>query len=137
MAKQLGRSFLLKIGDGATPEVFSALAGINSKSLTINNSSIDVTTPDDGRAGILEQGRRIPLVLLLRLHQVRQSGLHVELFECGGDIHLGAPSSDEFSELLVGQPAAAVERDRDGPTGHDVRYPIEVDDRSRLIGGES
>jgi len=51
MAKQLGRSFLLKIGDGASPEVFSALAGINSKSLTINNSSIDVTTPDASSPG--------------------------------------------------------------------------------------
>ena len=46
MAKQLGRSLLLKIGDGGGTEVFSALAGINSKTLTINNSLIDVTTPD-------------------------------------------------------------------------------------------
>jgi len=51
MAKQLGRSFLLKIGDAATPEVFSALAGINSKSLTVNNSAIDVTTPDASSPG--------------------------------------------------------------------------------------
>ena len=46
MAKQLGRSLLLKIGDGGGSEVFSTLAGINSKTLTINNSAIDVTTPD-------------------------------------------------------------------------------------------
>ena len=46
MAKQLGRALLVKIGDGASPEVFSNLCGLNSKSLTINNSSIDVTTPD-------------------------------------------------------------------------------------------
>jgi TP901-1 family phage major tail protein len=46
MAKQLGRAFLLKIGDGAGSEAFTTLAGINSKSITINNSSIDVTTPD-------------------------------------------------------------------------------------------
>jgi len=51
MAKQLGRSFLLKVGDGATSEVFTALAGINSKSITINNSSIDVTTPDASSPG--------------------------------------------------------------------------------------
>ena len=54
MAKQLGRAYLLKIGDGAGSEVFSALAGINSKSLTINNSAIDVTTPDASTpAGVL------------------------------------------------------------------------------------
>ena len=46
MAKQLGRALLVKIGDGAYPEVFTNLCGLNSKSLTINNSSIDVTTPD-------------------------------------------------------------------------------------------
>ena len=51
MAKQLGRSFLLKIGDGENSETFSALAGLNSKSLTVNNTSIDVTTPDASSPG--------------------------------------------------------------------------------------
>jgi TP901-1 family phage major tail protein len=46
MAKQLGRALLLKIGDGEVAEAFANLAGINSKALTINNASIDVTTPD-------------------------------------------------------------------------------------------
>jgi len=46
MAKQLGRALLVKIGDGEASEVFSNLCGLNSKSLTINNSAIDVTTPD-------------------------------------------------------------------------------------------
>ncbi|MCF6304411.1 MAG: phage major tail protein, TP901-1 family [Rhodobacteraceae bacterium] len=45
MAKQKGRELLIKIEDsgGGT---FSPLAGLNSKSITINNSAIDVTTPD-------------------------------------------------------------------------------------------
>lgn len=51
MAKQLGRALLVKIGDGADPEVFSNLCGLNSKALTINNSSIDVTTPDCSTPG--------------------------------------------------------------------------------------
>lgn len=46
MAKQLGRALLVKIGDGEVSEAFSNLCGLNSKSLTINNTSIDVTTPD-------------------------------------------------------------------------------------------
>ena len=46
MAKQLGRTLLVKIGDGESSEAFSNLCGLNSKSLTINNSAIDVTTPD-------------------------------------------------------------------------------------------
>lgn len=51
MAKKLGRALLVKIGDGASPEVFSNLCGLNSKTLTINNSSIDVTTPDCSSPG--------------------------------------------------------------------------------------
>jgi TP901-1 family phage major tail protein len=51
MAKQLGRSLLLKIGDGAGSEAFTAFAGMNSKSLTINNTAIDVTTPDASTPG--------------------------------------------------------------------------------------
>lgn len=51
MAKQLGRSFLLKVGDGQASETFTAVAGLNSKSITINNSAIDVTTPDSTTPG--------------------------------------------------------------------------------------
>jgi len=51
MAKQLGRALLVKIGDGASPEVFSNLCGLNSKAMTINNTSIDVTTPDCSTPG--------------------------------------------------------------------------------------
>jgi len=46
MAKQLGRALLVKIGDGEASETFSNLCGLNSKTLTINNTSIDVTTAD-------------------------------------------------------------------------------------------
>lgn len=47
MAKQLGRALLVKIGDGITPtEGFANLCGLNSKSFTINNSLIDVSTPN-------------------------------------------------------------------------------------------
>lgn len=46
MAKQLGRALLVKIGDGGGTEAFANLCGLNSKTLTINNSLIDVTTPD-------------------------------------------------------------------------------------------
>ena len=44
MAKQLGRALLVKIDDGTGTK--NNLCGLNSKSLTINNSSIDVTTPN-------------------------------------------------------------------------------------------
>lgn len=47
MAKQNGRELLIKIGDGGDPtEAFATLCGLNSKSITINNNEVDVTTPD-------------------------------------------------------------------------------------------
>lgn len=46
MAKQKGRAFLIKIGDGGDPtETFTAFAGLTAKSLEINTESVDVTTP--------------------------------------------------------------------------------------------
>lgn len=46
MAKQKGRLLLIKIGDGEAVEAFTALCGLRSKTMTINNSEIDVTTAD-------------------------------------------------------------------------------------------
>jgi len=46
MAKQKGRTLLVKIGDGEVGETFSSLCGLTSKTLTINNTEIDVTTAD-------------------------------------------------------------------------------------------
>ena len=46
MTKQLGRGLLIKISDGVGSEAFTTTAGLNSKSITINNTAIDVTTPD-------------------------------------------------------------------------------------------
>lgn len=46
MAKQKGRLMLVNIGDGAGSETFAKLCGLRSKTLTINNSEIDVTTAD-------------------------------------------------------------------------------------------
>ena len=45
MAKQLGRAMLLQIELVAGGGSFTNLCGINSKSITINRNSIDVTTP--------------------------------------------------------------------------------------------
>lgn len=46
MAKQKGRLLLVNIGNGADPEVLTVLCGLRSKTLTINNSEVDVTTAD-------------------------------------------------------------------------------------------
>ena len=46
MAAQKGSAMLMKVGNGASPEVFSTIAGLRSTSLTVNNESVDVTNKD-------------------------------------------------------------------------------------------
>ncbi len=46
MSAESGRGFLVKIGDGATPEVFSTIAGMRATSLSLNSAPVDVTSKD-------------------------------------------------------------------------------------------
>lgn len=46
MAAQKGRSFVLKVGDGATAEAFTTVGGMRSTGITINNEPVDVTDKD-------------------------------------------------------------------------------------------
>ncbi len=46
MAAQKGSAMLMKVGNGASPEVFTTIAGLRSTSLTVNNESVDVTNKD-------------------------------------------------------------------------------------------
>jgi predicted secreted protein len=51
MAKQNPDLMLLKIGDGADPVVYSILCGLNSRDLTLDGDTVDVTTIDCSGAG--------------------------------------------------------------------------------------
>lgn len=44
MAAQKGRDILIKIGDGSSPATFTTIGGIRSKTIRINNESVDITT---------------------------------------------------------------------------------------------
>jgi len=46
MAAQKGDAILIKIGDGASPEVFTTVAGLRTKTLSFNRESVDVTNSD-------------------------------------------------------------------------------------------
>ncbi len=46
MTAQRGKDLLLKIGDGATPENFTSVAGLKSTDLAFNATTIDVTNAD-------------------------------------------------------------------------------------------
>lgn len=51
-----GRSFLLKVGNGATMEAFTAIGGIQTKSLSINNNPVDVSDDSAGYQKMLPDG---------------------------------------------------------------------------------
>lgn len=46
MAAQVGRSMLLKVGDGGGTEVFTTAAGLRTKSFKMNNAAVDITNSD-------------------------------------------------------------------------------------------
>ena len=44
--QQLGRLLLIKIGDGADPEVFTNLCGLKTRSFNMSATEVDTTIPD-------------------------------------------------------------------------------------------
>lgn len=51
MAQKLGRTLLIKRGDGGGTEVFSTVCGIGTRSISIGNNEIDNTVPDCSTPG--------------------------------------------------------------------------------------
>lgn len=57
MAAQKGSALLMKIGNAASPEVFTTIGGMRSTSIALNDEAVDVTNKDSGRARtLLAQG---------------------------------------------------------------------------------
>ena len=46
MPQQKGRLLLIRVGDGAEPEVFSNMCGITTRSFNMSATEIDTTIPD-------------------------------------------------------------------------------------------
>ena len=46
MAAQRGRDVLLKIGDGGSPEAFTAVAGLRARTISLNAKTVDATDGD-------------------------------------------------------------------------------------------
>ncbi len=46
MAAQRGKDILLKIGDGATPEAFTTVAGLKARTISLNARTVDATDSD-------------------------------------------------------------------------------------------
>lgn len=57
MAAQLGRSFVLAVGNGASPEVFTTIGAAKVTSMRLNGQLVDTTTVDNnGWRELLEGG---------------------------------------------------------------------------------
>lgn len=50
MSGQKGRDVLIKIGDGAEPEVFTTIAGIRAKTISLNARAVDGTSGESAEA---------------------------------------------------------------------------------------
>ena len=48
MAVENGSAFLLKIGNGAVPPVYTTVAGLRTTQLSVNGEAVNVTTKDSG-----------------------------------------------------------------------------------------
>lgn len=46
MAAQKGKTFILKLSDGATVPTFTTIGGMRATRITINNTSVDITDKD-------------------------------------------------------------------------------------------
>ena len=53
MAVQKGSALLVKVGNAASPEVFTTVAGLRDTSISINAETIDVTNKDSARVRTL------------------------------------------------------------------------------------
>lgn len=47
MAAKRGDALLIKIGDGGSPESFTSVAGLRTKTITVNGETVDITSADD------------------------------------------------------------------------------------------
>jgi TP901-1 family phage major tail protein len=64
MTAYAGKDFLLMVGDGAGPEVFTVMGGLRSSSITINGENIDVTDQNSGQWQTLLSGAGIVKVAI-------------------------------------------------------------------------
>jgi TP901-1 family phage major tail protein len=48
MSAENGSAFLLKVGNGATPPVFTTVAGLRTTQLSVNGEAVNVTSKDSG-----------------------------------------------------------------------------------------
>jgi len=63
MTNQIGRELLIKAGDGGSPELFSNVCGIRTRSFNLSANEVDTTVPDCDNPGNLPQKTSAPGIL--------------------------------------------------------------------------
>jgi len=53
MAAQKGSALLIKVGNAASPEVFTTVAGLRDTSISLNAETVDITNKDSSRVRTL------------------------------------------------------------------------------------
>lgn len=83
-----GRTLLLKLGDGTSPEVFTTIAGLRDTSIALNDVAVDVTSKDSAGIRQLLAGKIVQAMsvsgagvsedsaIINTLRDVAQAGTH-------------------------------------------------------------
>ena len=61
MTAQRGRDMLVKIGDGGSPESFTTVAGLRTRTFSLNAREVDTTHAESGGWRELLAGAGVPI----------------------------------------------------------------------------
>jgi TP901-1 family phage major tail protein len=107
MAAQKGKDVLIKIGDGASPETFTTIAGIRARTITLNAKTVDATDSDSaGRWRELLAGSGVKSVAVAGSGVFRDSAADAAMRQAffdqsAGDWQLIIPSFGVFQGPFV------------------------------------
>jgi len=98
MAAQKGREVLLKIGDGASPATFTTVAGLRTRTVTVNNEAVDITDSDTAPQRALLSGAG------LKTLSISGSGIFKDdaAFNLVEDLVFAAASNEEEFQVVFG-----------------------------------
>lgn len=83
MTAQKGSDMLIKLGDDASPQVFTTIAGLRTKNMTLNGETVDVTNSDS-----LEKWRELLEGAGIKSAEVSGSGVFTD-----AEVHADAVSA--------------------------------------------
>ncbi len=108
MTAQKGRDLLLKIGDGAEPEIFTTLGAARTSAMTLNNQPVDATSMDD--AGIQSfipdagvQGMTLKLEGLFKDSGAEEKLRLAAFTRASCNYRLCFPNGDSYAAAFVAQ----------------------------------